>query len=210
MTEPRRWDTLEKAGTFAFLSAGPCPPPGDLLLAIACEFRAVDSGHVSFRLDELARSLFAVVAHGGCRDGRAVSRRLAEVLCEEARFLSDESPVEGLLLDAVLDRREGHPLTLSVVAAEIGRRAGVPVAVCSTPTGWYAAIGDEERLWLIDPAAGDRPVPAGPVRRHCAHEVAFSALTGIYARLVRDGDGEGARRASELRGRLPVARHEAR
>jgi hypothetical protein len=37
--------------------------------------------------------------------------------------------------------------------------------------------------------------------------VAFAALTGVYARLVRDGDQPAAHRAVQLRGRLPVARH---
>jgi hypothetical protein len=50
-------------------------------------------------------------------------------------------------------------------------------------------------------------MPCGPVRRHCGHEVAYAALTGIYARLVRDGDGDAAQHAAQLRARLPVARH---
>jgi hypothetical protein len=79
--------------------------------------------------------------------------------------------------------------------------------VCSTPTGWYAGIGGHERLWLIDPATDSRPTPTGPIRRHCGHEVAFAALTGLYARFVRDRDDAHAHRAARLRGRLPVGRH---
>jgi Transglutaminase-like superfamily len=184
--------------------AGPCPPGGELLLAIAGEFRQVETGIVSYRLDELARGLFDVVADG---DGGAVSHRLAAVLTQEQGFRSDESSVEGLMLDAVIERRAGHPLALSVVAAEIGRRAGVAVGVCSTPTGWYAGIGGRERLWLIDPVTDSRPTPEGPVRRHCGHELAFAALTGLYARFIRDRDDERAHLAAALRGRLPVGRH---
>jgi len=206
MTEPQLWDTLgaTTSGAFERLVAGPCPPGGELLLAIAAEFRPVATGRVSYRLDELARPLFDVVAGG---DPRAISHRLATVLTDEQRFRSDESSVESLLLDAVLERRAGHPLALSVLAAEIGRRAGVAVGVCSTPTGWYAGIGERERLWLIDPATDARPTPTGPVRRHCGHELAFAALTGLYARFVRDRDDARAHRAAQLRGRLPVGRH---
>jgi hypothetical protein len=47
------------------------------------------------------------------------------------------------------------------------------------------------------------------VRNHCGHEIAFAALTGVYARLVRDADEPAAHHAVRLRGRLPVTRHES-
>jgi regulator of sirC expression with transglutaminase-like and TPR domain len=207
MTEPRLWDTLEatKAGAFERLLASPCcPAPGDILLAITAEFRPVAAGRVSFRLDELARSLFDVA---DARDPRAASHRLAALLTDELGFRTDDASLDGLWVDTALERRAGHPLALAVIAAEIGRRAGIAVGICSTPTGWYAGIGETDRLWLIDPVLDPGPTPAGPVRSHCGHEVGFAALTGIYARLLRDGDALGAHRAARLRGRLPVSRH---
>jgi hypothetical protein len=208
MTEPRTWDALEstKARALERLVAGPCPPAGELLLAVAAEFRPVEAGLVSYRLDELARPLFGVTVLG---DPQAISLQLATLMTDELRFRSDESTVEGLLLDAVLERRAGHPLALSVLAAEIGRRAGVAVGVCSTPIGWYAGIGDSTRLWLIDPATDARPTPTGPVRCHCGHELAYAALTGLFARYVRDNDEAAAEHAARLRSRLPVGRHGA-
>ena len=159
---------------------------------------------MSFRLDELARSLFDMA---DARDTRAASHRLATLLTDELGFRTDDASVDGLWVDTALERRAGHPLTLAVIAAEIGRRAGIAVGICSTATGWYAGIGEPERLWLIDPVLDPGPTPAGPVRSHCGHEVGFAALTGIYARLLRDGDDVGAHRAARLRGRLPVSRH---
>ena len=162
MTEPRLWDTLEatKAGAFERLLASPCcPGPGDMLLAVAAEFRPVAAGRVSFRLDELARSLFDVA---DARDARAASHRLATLLTDELGFRTDDSSLDGLWVDAALERRAGHPLALAVIAAEIGRRAGIAVGICSTPTGWYAGIGEPERLWLIDPVLDPGPTPAGP------------------------------------------------
>ena len=202
-----RWDILE-ANTGAFerlVSSTCCPPPAEMLLAVAAQFRPIDAAGVSFRLDEHARGLFDAAA---ARDGGAASHRLATLLTDELRFRTDESSIEGLWLDAVLERRAGHPLALAVLAAEIGRRAGLAIGVCSTPTGWYAAIGERERLWLIDPPIDPGPTPSGPVRRHCGHELAFAALTGVYARMSRDGEGAGACRAALLRGRLPVGRHD--
>jgi Transglutaminase-like superfamily len=207
MTEPRSWDTLgaTKPGAFErMVAAACCPAPGDALLAIAAEFRELDGARTSFRLDELARELFPVAAE---RDPGAAARRLATLLTDELHLRRDESSLEGLWLDLALERRCGHPLALAVIAAEIGRRAGLKVGICSTAWGWYAGIGEPERLWLIDPATDPGPTPSGPVRSHCGHEVAFAALTGVYARLVRDGDESAAHHAVRLRGRLPVARH---
>lgn len=188
------------------LDSACCPHPGDALLAIASEFRDYDADRTSFRLDDYARALFAVAAE---RDPGAAARELAQLLTEEVRLRRDESSLEGLWLDRTLDRRAGHPLAMAVIAAEIGRRAGLKVGICSTSWGWYAGIGEPEKLWLIDPACDPGPTPSGPVRAHCGHEVAFAALTGVYARMVRDGDGAAAHHAVELRGRLPVARHES-
>ena len=183
-----------------------CPAPGDALLAIAAEFRDVDPDRASFRLDDFSRGLFAVAAE---RDPGAAARELAELLTNKVRMRRDESSLEGLWLDRTIERRAGHPLVMAVVAAEIGRRAGLKVGICSTAWGWYAGIGEPDRLWLIDPATDPGPTPSGPVRCHCGHEVAFAALTGVYARLVRDGDQPAAHHAVRLRGRLPVARHES-
>ena len=207
MTDRGTWDAVAaETGAFERLLADhECPPPGLMLMAIAAEFRTVDPAPVSFRLDDLARELFETSAQ---RDPGPASHQLAALLTEELRLRTDEASVEGMWLDRVLARGAGHPLALAVLAAEIGRRSGLAVGVCSTPTGWYAGLGGRERLWLIDPALDPGPTPSGPIRRHCGHEVGFAALTGIYARMIRDGDGARACHAAHLRGRLPVGRHE--
>jgi hypothetical protein len=206
MSERQLWDTemTSETGRFERLVAGPCPPPAALLLALAAEFRPVPAAGTSFRLDELARGLFEVAA---ARDPGWTARALALLLTDEVGLERDETSVDGLWLDCALARRAGHPLVLAAIATEVGRRAGVAVGICSTATGWFAAIGSPQRLWLIDPARDASPTPDGQVRRHCGHEVAFAALTGLYARMLRDGDEAGARHAAELRGRLPVAGH---
>src|SRR5918996_223228 len=191
MTEPLWWDIQGATAFERLLDSACCPAPGEALLAIAAEFRPLDAARLSYRLDELARSLFAVAA---ARDPGAAARELATLLTDEVRLRRDESSLEGLWLDTAIGGRAGHPLALSVIAAEIGRRAGLAVGICSTAWGWYAGIGERERLWLIDPATNPyppTPTPSGPVRAHCGHEVAFASLTGVYARLVRDGDERG-------------------
>jgi hypothetical protein len=129
-----------------------------MLLAIAAEFRTVDVAAASDELDELARGVFDADRAAG-----EASHRLAALLTDELRLLTDESSVAGM--------------------------------------------GEPDRLWLIDPALDPGPTPSGPVRSHCGHEVGFAALTGVYARMLRDGEGARACHAARLRGRLPVGRH---
>jgi hypothetical protein len=79
------WDIL--APKFERLvESGSCPPPGEMLLAVAAEFRPVDATAVSFRLDECARTLFDAAA---ARDGGTASHRLAALLTDELRCRTD-------------------------------------------------------------------------------------------------------------------------
>jgi hypothetical protein len=49
---------------------------------------------------------------------------------------------------------------LAVVAAEIGRRAGLKVGICSTAWGWYAGIGEPEPV-ADRPGRRSEPDPLG-------------------------------------------------
>src|SRR5918996_6439826 len=117
MTEPLWWDIQGATAFERLLASACCPAPGEALLAIAAEFRPLDAARVSFRLDEHARSMFAVVAG---REPGAAARELATLLTDEVRLRRDESSLDGLWLDAALERRAGHPLTLAAIAAEMG------------------------------------------------------------------------------------------
>ena len=55
-------ETTAQGAYERLLEAPCCPPAGEILLAVAAEFRRVDAPRVSFRLDELARSLFHAAA----------------------------------------------------------------------------------------------------------------------------------------------------
>ena len=126
MTDRGTWGAVAaETGAFERLLADEtCPPPGLMLLAVAAEFRPFDPAPVSFRLDELARELFAASA---LRDPGGASHQLATLLTDELRLRTDEASVDGMWLDRVLARGAGHPLALAVLAAEIGRRGRLPV-----------------------------------------------------------------------------------
>ena len=138
------------------LASGGCPPLADLLLALAAEFRAVDADAVDAQLDDLALPVFGLTD-----DPRHAAERLAGMLDTEPGFHADRASVAGLWLDAVLESRTGHPLMLAALAAEVGRRAGLPVQVYSAPTGWYAGVADSDRLWLVDATMDGRPRTRG-------------------------------------------------
>lgn len=172
----------------------------DLLLALAAEFRDVDTAAADARLDELALPLFG--SAGG--DVRTAAAKLAAVLDTDPGFDADRASVAGLWLDSALESRAGHPLVLAAIACEAGRRAGLNVHVLSAPTGWYAGLGDGDRLWLVDATMNGTQADPNSLRRHCAHELAFAALLGLSERYERLGDRRRAGRAALLRSRLPL------
>src|SRR5690349_17972010 len=108
---------------FTRLACGGCPPVAELLIALAAEFRAVDTEAADARLDELALPLFGLA--GG--ELRIAAGALADVLDTEPGFDADRTSVAGLWIDTVLETRAGHPLVLATIAAEVGRRAGLSV-----------------------------------------------------------------------------------
>ena len=182
-------------GTFAALARQRCPAVGDVLLVMTGAFQQVDLDAMDARLDELARPLFDVPAS-------ARAGRLAEQL---ARFSLDERSVAGLWLDDVVRSERGHPMLVAAVGAELGRRAGLDAGVFSTPTVWYTGVLDGERLWLIDLAepTADSAAPR-QLRRHCGHELAFAALSGLAARFTGPDADRLRRRAAHLRDLLSL------
>ena len=178
---------------FTAISHEACPSLAETLLAVVAAWRPVDQVHLDGQLDQMARALFGVP-----RDGRERSRALAALLTRELR--PDARSVDGLWLDEVLATRRGHPVLIAALGAELGRRAGWEISVCSTPTAWYAGLVDGDVLWLVEPTGGAGGVPS-MVRRHCAHELAYVVLTGLAQRFERPHDRE---RARDLRDRLAL------
>nr|WP_308217740.1 transglutaminase-like domain-containing protein [Streptantibioticus silvisoli] len=72
---------------------------------------------------------------------------------------ADYDRLESSLLAAVLRRRSGLPILLSVVWTEVGRRAGAPVHGVGRPGHFVAGVGDPagHRL-LVDPFNGGVPL----------------------------------------------------
>jgi len=108
-------------------------------------------------IDELALPLAGLGDTGDARDHAA---GLAAHLHEALGFHGNEAAyyeAHNSYLDMVLRRRTGIPITLSVVYAAVGRRAGVRVDGIGFPGHFLARVGGEDGV-LIDPFHGGRIV----------------------------------------------------
>jgi regulator of sirC expression with transglutaminase-like and TPR domain len=92
---------------------------------------------------------------------------LAEVLGVRAGFRGGPAEyrrLESSLLPAVLRRRRGLPILLSVVWMEVGRRAGAPVYGVALPGHFVVGVGDPSGASVIaDPFRGGRLLDADDV-----------------------------------------------
>ncbi|MEW2162462.1 transglutaminase-like domain-containing protein [Streptomyces sp. NPDC007084] len=105
-------------------------------------------------LDELAGRL--PFRPGG---PRAWATALAELLggrCGFGGSPGDYQRLESSLLHAVLRRRRGLPILLSVVWMEVARRAGAPVYGVALPGHFVVGFGPPEEQVLADPFDGGR------------------------------------------------------
>lgn len=170
------------AERFAFLVAGEAEPALDeaAFVIAAHAHPGLDIDRQLARLDELA---------SGCPPG---IDGLIGHLFGPGGFHGNsgqyEDP-ENSYLNRVLDRRLGIPISLSVLAIEVGRRVGVPLVGIGLPGHFLVrhAGGGEE---LLDPFNGGRAVPPEEcerlVRRIYGPALEFSAsmLAPVSARAI--------------------------
>jgi regulator of sirC expression with transglutaminase-like and TPR domain len=106
---------------------------------------------------------------------------LAQLLGEELGFCGtpdDYRRLDSSLLQAVLRRRRGLPILLSVVWMEVARRAGAPVYGVALPGHFVIGFGDPYgEHALADPFDGGHLLSAGDM------ELLVADATGARARL---------------------------
>lgn len=118
---------------------GKKPPRLDLAAIAVARLgnRALAPAPLLERLDALAAR---VLAHRGLGELPALTR----VLVEEEGFEGDRQDYRNprnSFLDAVLERRRGLPILLSIVYLEVGRRAGIGVEGLALPGHFVARVG---------------------------------------------------------------------
>lgn len=186
--------------SFSIRAADPAPAPAELLLSMAAEFHPVRQGIVEGRLEQLADRLRR--ARRDVHWRTAATEREILVATRDLTTARDDAP-EAFMLDAVLARGKGHPLVIAVVAQEVGRRAGLPLAVLGNRD--TCVVGDIrfEPAVLVDPARGaswpysDSSPKA--IKPQCPHEIAFAVLMWLTAAYTLRGDVGRAIQATDLR-----------
>src|SRR5262245_36435359 len=125
---------------------------------MACiEYPDLDpAGHLA-RLDGVAAD-----APAGCRsgDGRARLEHLCRYLFEDLGFAGNREDYydpRNSLLNDVIDRRLGIPITLSLVLMEVGRRVGLAIEGVGLPGHFVARLAGQENL-LVDPFDAGAPL----------------------------------------------------
>lgn len=126
----------------ALLAPDAGEPPLDeaALLVAAHALPALDIEAERGRLDEIS---------GGLRSSDIDGLR--KRLFEDLGFVGDRSTYDDArnsLLPSVLDRRSGIPLTLAIVAIEVGRRAGVGLVGVGMPGHFLVRSAEDDTRFL--------------------------------------------------------------
>jgi regulator of sirC expression with transglutaminase-like and TPR domain len=128
---------------------------------------ALDPDDWLVRLDEIA---------GRCAASRSAAS-LAEALFADLGFAGnteDYTDPRNSLLDDVIERRLGIPITLSILMVEVGRRTGVPLHGVGMP-GHFLVGAAAEPGTFVDPFHRGRVLDAAGCRE------IFSSLSGPNA-----------------------------
>lgn len=128
---------------------------------------------------DLAEACFLIAAHIYRRLDVVAELRRLDAMAERCppgfdglrAYLFDELGFRGnteryddprnSLLNQVLDRRLGLPITLSIVAIEVGRRVGVPLSGVGMPAHFVARLDEKPELFLDSFAGGELVDAAG-------------------------------------------------
>jgi regulator of sirC expression with transglutaminase-like and TPR domain len=186
---------------FSVLAARTEPPLDQLALAIAAQFREVDTDPALQRLDELGEEVAA-------EPGDALTA-LADVLGRRHRYAGDRHSYDdpsNSMLDVVLQRRSGLPIVLSIVYVEVARRAGLALAGVGLPAHYVVGRFEPPPPVLLDPFAGGARLEAqdpAHVRPWGTHETAMRVLNNLVGSYTRRNDLGRAIRAAEMRLELP-------
>lgn len=200
--------------SFGDLAAASAPTLDVISLGLAAEFREVDAAAAIAELDGLGEEL-SRAARATRGDPGALAAACAQLLGVEHRFAGDREDYddpENSMLDAVLARRRGLPILLSVVYVEVARRAGIALVGVGLPGHFVVGHFGTEPPLLLDPFSGGVTVaggfPRALLRPWGAHETAMRMLHNLVGSYQRRGDLTAAIRAATMRMALPAAASE--
>ncbi|KLR60080.1 Transglutaminase-like superfamily [Actinobacteria bacterium IMCC26207] len=202
------------------------------LAAIACAFQSkVTEAQLLARLDELAEGLAAKYRLEMGQDiswlsGAEFSRELFGADGFQGDQLEYSSPSNSLL-NEMLDRRRGIPITLTILGIEIGRRCGFNFFGIGMPGHFLMGeVGNSRQFF--DPFEAGRVLSAQEAREffHAMHgsqhtfekvflapaeprQILMRVLNNLYAAFVNQGDPENLECVLNLQSVIPGYAKEA-
>jgi hypothetical protein len=178
-----------------------CSPPAELALSLAWELGELDADRFERNLGALSAAILAEVE----TTPEAQLGALGEAVTNTALCARRDGGPHELLIDRALERGHAHPVLIAVILQEIGRRAGLPVAIVAGEHGHFVAHQRLTEARVLDPATG-RLVDAdslGTMHWRCGHRLAAELLDLLQPRYERVGDLTRALQAARLRVTLP-------
>ncbi|QIQ02842.1 transglutaminase-like domain-containing protein [Streptomyces liangshanensis] len=173
-------EAAERRQRFAEQARGERPDLATLCLLIGAEGEpALGEAGLDAAQAELDR--LAGLLPYGIRGARAWAAALAGLLGTRLGFggsPADYDRLESSLLPAVLRRRRGLPILLSVVWMEVARRAGARVYGVALPGHFVIGLGDPAEQVLADPFAGGRPLTGQDAKNLVAEATGLAAGAG--------------------------------
>jgi len=179
---------------------------------MAAELGPTDAPGALGRLDALAAELELDPRSRSDAEPEEQSDALADLLGGVHGFAGDSDHYDqphNSMLDRVLDRRRGLPILLSVVYAEVARRADLPIAGVGLPGHYVVAHFGADPPLVLDPFGGGTRVISAPetvalVRPWSPHETVMRMLNNLVGSYRRRGDLPHALHAAQLRLLLPA------
>lgn len=200
---------MSEVPRFADVAVDPDATLDVLALALAAEFRAVDAAAAMNRLDILGTEI-ALSAEQTQRTPQGQALACGQVLGAAHGFVGDRQHYDdpgNSMLDLVLTRHRGLPISLSVIYVEAARRAAIPIAGVGLPGHFVVGHFGADPPVLLDPFAGggqvQTDVPRSLVRPWRADEIVMRMLNNLVAAYGRRGDIGAGIRAARLRLALP-------
>lgn len=135
--------------------------PRTALTLAALDDPATDRAACLHYLSDLAKRLSSRLTAGA--DSAGPAQALSDLLAGDEGFngdaLSYDAP-ENANLAAVIARRKGLPITLSILYAAVAQGAGLKVAILNVPLHVLIRVGDPAGGHLIDPFGAGRLLSA--------------------------------------------------
>jgi regulator of sirC expression with transglutaminase-like and TPR domain len=204
--------SVPRTNRFGELARDPSVTLDVLALALAAEFRDVDTAGAMTRLDMLGGEL-ARVPELTSATPEAQALACGQVIGAAHGFVGDRAHYDdpaNSMLDQVLTRRRGLPILLSVVYVEVARRAGIALAGVGLAGHFVVGHFGADPPVLLDPFAGGGRIETGAardlVRPWRSDEVVMRMLNNLVAAYQRRGDIGAAIHAAALRLVLPAGR----